>query len=57
MGKEYWEGLKEWLTDVVLEMGCMSKSDLDLFIITDDPEEVAEGIERHYEKDQTVKNF
>jgi hypothetical protein len=25
--------------------------------ITDDPEEVANGIERHYQKDRAFKNF
>jgi len=57
MGSEYWNGLIDWLKSTVLEMGCMSKEDLDLFIVTDDPVEVANGIERHYAQDQTLENF
>ncbi|ADI38238.1 uncharacterized protein AF_1126 [Waddlia chondrophila 2032/99] len=57
MGTEYWSGLIDWLKKTVLEMGCMSEKDLDLFILTDDPVEVANGIERHYAQDQSLENF
>lgn len=57
MGSEYWNGLVEWLKKTVLEMGCISEKDLDLFIVTDDPVEVANGIERHYAQDQSLENF
>lgn len=57
MGTEYWSGLIDWLKNTVLEMGCMSKEDLDLFVLTDDPIEVANGIERHYAQDQSLENF
>ena len=32
----------------MLAMKCIDKSDLDLFIITDDLDEVADGLERAY---------
>lgn len=57
MGKEYWVGLIAWIKDVMLGHGCISKEDLDLFIITDDPAEVANGIERHYQRDRATLNF
>lgn len=60
MGKSYWSGLKDWLKNVVLKEGCISPEDFDLFIITDDPDEIAEGIESHFEtvkKAKTLKNF
>jgi uncharacterized protein (TIGR00730 family) len=57
MGSEYWTGLIGWLKDTVLEMGCISPEDLDLFTITDDPEVVAQGIERHYQRDRAERNF
>lgn len=57
MGKEYWKEMLVWIEKVMLEQGCISKSDLDLFQVTDDPEEVANGIERHYQRDRAVKNF
>ncbi len=57
IGTDYWSGLIDWLKATVLEMGCISKEDLDLIQITDDPEEVANGIERHFAKDQSLENF
>lgn len=57
MGKPYWTGLIDWLKATVLAEGCISEKDLDLFRITDDPEEVADGIERHYRIHQSQRNF
>lgn len=57
MGKDYWEGLMEWMKSTALEQGCITQEDIDRMQITDDPEEVAIGIERHYHKDRAKKNF
>lgn len=57
MGKSYWEGLIEWIKNTMLAHGCISPEDLDLFHVTDDPEEVANGIERHYQKHRVERNF
>jgi uncharacterized protein (TIGR00730 family) len=57
MGKSYWSGLLDWLKSVVLEKGCIEESDFSLLQITDDPEEVANGIERHYQRDRADRNF
>lgn len=57
MGKGYWEGMMEWIKGTVLASGCISPEDLDLIHITDDPEEVANGIERHYQKHRVERNF
>lgn len=57
MGKSYWQGMIDWLKEMVLKNDCLSPSDLDMFIMTDDPAEVADGIERHYQKDRAEKNF
>lgn len=57
MGKSYWEGIIDWLIKVALQHQCITEEDLKLFQITDDPEEVANGIERHYQRDQAKKNF
>ena len=40
VGVEYWKGLRQWLEDVVLKGGKISPEDLDLFHVTDDPQEV-----------------
>ena len=57
MGKSYWEGLIEWIKNTMLAHACISPEDLDLFHVTDDPEEVANGIERHYQKNRVERNF
>ena len=57
MGKDYWVEMIKWIQEVMLSHGCISQRDLDMFMITDDPEEVANGIERHYQRDRAMKNF
>jgi uncharacterized protein (TIGR00730 family) len=57
MGKSYWTGLIDWIKEIVLAEECISPQDLDLIQITDDPEEVANGIERHYQREKSQKNF
>lgn len=57
MGKSYWEGLLQWLRDTTLAHGCISEKDFDLIQVTDSPEEVANGIERHYQRNQALRNF
>ncbi|MBA3816094.1 MAG: TIGR00730 family Rossman fold protein [Parachlamydiaceae bacterium] len=57
MGVSYWAGLMDWIKGTVLSHECISPVDLDLIRITDDPEEVANGIERHYQRDRALRNF
>jgi uncharacterized protein (TIGR00730 family) len=57
MGKSYWSGLEKWLIEEPLKHQCISKEDLKLFVMTDDPEEVANGIEAHFQKTKSLKNF
>lgn len=57
MGEDYWNGLIDWMTDTVLKMGCIDESDLKLFTITNDPDEVADGIEKHYRLSRYESNF
>ncbi len=57
MGKSYWAGLMDWIKETMLGHACISPEDLDLIHITDDPEEVANGIERHYQKNRVERNF
>ena len=49
MGRDYWKGLIEWLRDTMLVNGCIAAEDLDLFRVSDDPEEVALEIRRWYD--------
>ncbi len=40
VGTAYWSGLLDWVRGTLLTDGTVSKADLDLLTITDDPEEV-----------------
>lgn len=57
MGKSYWEGLIEWMKETMMGKECISPSDLELIHLTDDPVEVANIIERHYQRDRAERNF
>jgi uncharacterized protein (TIGR00730 family) len=57
IGKDYWEEMLWWIEKTMISHGCVSEQDLTLFKITDDPEEVASGIEQHYLRDRAIKNF
>lgn len=48
IGTTFWKGLISWIKDTMLAQKCIDKSDLDFFIITDDLDEVASGLERSY---------
>jgi hypothetical protein len=51
-GTAYWEGLLDWFTEQLLANKMISKRDLKLFTVTDDPDEVVEIIRRHYNRRQ-----
>lgn len=57
MGKDYWKGLLSWLKDTVIANNCLTEEEFKMIQITDDPEEVANGIERHYQRDRAERNF
>ena len=49
VGGEFWEGLKEWIVNVMLEkFSNINKEDLDLMPIIDDPAEIVEYINDFY---------
>src|SRR5438270_2286843 len=47
-GRYYWAGLLRWLHARVLSEGKISDGDLDLMLVTDDPEEAAQAIISSY---------
>lgn len=57
VGVDYWSGLVDWLKNTVLERGMIGAGDLDLFRLTDDIDEVANGIQAHYHLEMPVENF
>ena len=47
LGKEYWAGLVEWFQKQMVTNGFCKAEDLDLFIVTDSPEEAVSHIKKH----------
>ena len=47
---EYWSGMLTWLKDMVYQKGHISREDMDIFTVVDDPKEVANVIKRFYAK-------
>ena len=50
MGRDYWQGMIDWLADQPLENRMISQRDLRLFHLTDDVDEVVQIIDRNQEK-------
>ncbi|MCP3872222.1 MAG: TIGR00730 family Rossman fold protein [Desulfobacteraceae bacterium] len=44
VGKDYWEGLIDWVTDKLLKEKMLSKQDLDLFHLLDDPNDIVKKV-------------
>ena len=58
VGKTYWKGLIDWVTDVLLDKASnISKEDLKLINIVENPAEAVEIIERFYNKYTLKPNF
>jgi uncharacterized protein (TIGR00730 family) len=57
VGKKYWKGLLDWLHNTVLANGNIKPEDLKLFHLSDDPDEIVEGITAHYNKSKSLENF
>ena len=49
-GASFWEPLVDWLREEPLRRRMISKSDLQLFQVTDDIDEIVALIQRHYER-------
>lgn len=47
VGKDYWEGMMEWVRSILLSNGYISPEDLDLVNILDDPDEIVRTIKRY----------
>ena len=57
VGREYWKGLLDWINGTVLSAGMISKKDLAIFSVTDDPGEAVEIVKRFYKKEEHGPNF
>src|SRR5512145_191355 len=49
VGREYWQGLTDWIRSSMLAMGSVSEDELNLFHIVEEPEEVCEIIRKRYQ--------
>lgn len=47
VGREYWQGLVDWLENTMMEQGCINAKELKLFSIVDNAEEAAGTILKH----------
>jgi uncharacterized protein (TIGR00730 family) len=57
VGKDYWKGLLDWLRNTVLDNRNIKQVDYDLIRLSDDPTEIADGIEKHYRQTRSLENF
>lgn len=57
-GSQFWNGMKDWVKNVMLEENeNISPKDLDLIPIMDDLEEIVETINEHYRHSQLRPNY
>jgi hypothetical protein len=58
LGHEYWNGLLDWIKNVMLEQeGNISAKDLDLIQVVDTPQEAVDEINRFYKEYMHKPNF
>ncbi|MDD4938894.1 MAG: TIGR00730 family Rossman fold protein [Candidatus Omnitrophica bacterium] len=49
-GSDYWKGMLDWLKEKVLKDGNISRQDLNIFTVVDEPKEVVRVINKFYGK-------
>lgn len=57
IGSDYWQGLIDWMRDVMLKQGNISEPDLDLFKIVDTEEEAIRYIDDFFKTHALTPNF
>ena len=57
VGKEYWSGLIDWITNTLMKNGLIGNDDLGILSIVDSPEEAVKEINDFYEKYFLKPNF
>jgi len=57
IGSDYWGGLIDWITNTMVEQGTISEEDLNLFHLTDDPDEAVNIVCDFYQKHTLSPNF
>ncbi len=49
-GRDYWQGLLQWIRERVLAERKISPDDLDLMVVTDDAAHAADVVQQHYQR-------
>jgi uncharacterized protein (TIGR00730 family) len=57
VGKSYWQGLLDWIKNTMVAHNYLSLIELDLIHVTDDLDEVAEGIARAYTSNEAKEHI
>ncbi|MDG5766389.1 TIGR00730 family Rossman fold protein [Balneolales bacterium ANBcel1] len=57
MGSDFWKGLIDWMQDTMVAQGTISPADMELFHITDDPDDATSVIYDFYQNNQLRPNF
>jgi uncharacterized protein (TIGR00730 family) len=57
MGTSYWQGLVEWLRNTMLKQKCIDADDLNIFMLTDDPDEAVEYIKQNGPDQPVLSGF
>src|SRR6187401_1685872 len=47
VGRAYWSGLLDWIRDTLVAQGAVDSKDMDLLLLTDDPDEAVALIQTH----------
>ena len=55
MGSEYWKGLIDWIRTTMINERSLSKKDARLFTLSDDPDEVANGLLEGYHSRMNIQ--
>ena len=51
VGRDYWAGLVDWIVQRMLDQGCISEDELDLFKLVDNSHQAAELILQHISRE------
>ncbi len=57
VGKDYWAPLLAWMKNTLLAANNIKQEDFDLIRISDDIDEIVDGIEKHYRQAKSLENF
>ena len=47
VGRDYWSGLLDWIRDTLVAKGAVDAKDMELLLLTDDPDEAVDLIQTH----------